>query len=994
MDRRYNLRLDLQFRCNNSTMQFDEFDNNTSDFFVRVTRAGELIDLTRAIVTLVVIKPDKSVDAQFVEIRSNKIYCDLKQSMKNLVGDYEAIASIVINGEMANTDPIFYNVNENKFLRQLNQAVVTEERFTILTDMINRLSSIENSEAYRVTNEEERVKKEKLREEAIVQVKKDIEKIITDTKKDIADYKTSKDTEINKDLGQYKDNKDLEINNLLNEYKTNTTKDITEFKDTKSKELDDFKNTKNSEIDDYKREKDLAINKYVSNKNLELDKYVLDKNSEIDRYKEAKDTEIDLYKSNKDTLINNKIIEVEAAKQNIVSAANAKISELDQAKTNMQNDVNAKIEEADNRISELRNFESQIEQIESKNTEQDTRLKDIEYKNKVQDVYVNGLFNENADGRLTIEGEGTSLKLEGSKKGLAEVKKVVGSTVVNLAPVGVALCNDTSAFTHNYQYIDMTQHSNCIEFTASKGGYLIAGYDNRDNNMLKNKAKYLCMADVEVVKITGTEIYATPPNGILKSRKSLQNGRGIVANVFEASDGDITSGNSGWISVRTNTDNEQVGSSFKLYGITVLELSNADYEKPIDELIDKHWSYFEGMKSSFDDVNEEGKYPVDVVLRGKNLFNPSIDFHNSTSLYGGYLVNPNGIDVTLSIKDKNTNVNVDDIYFGFTEIGIGGSGEIKWIKTPTYIVPKMVSNLKYISIYPNTKDAIDRLNARYDIQLEIGKVATQYEPYYEKHTTVYLNSPLLNGDEIVYEDGELRHWHNSGKVVLDGSEEWIVDNQGGGENSFGIKLNISGGITVSEGFVLQFNPAIANKLFNDKFPHIFSYELSKFSFNYGWGSYVFLKFTNIEVPSLNLEGCKIWLQNNNTTFVYPLSEPYYESISADKLILECANDSTLHIDTVIPVESIVSYTGNVPSVYGLQKTNETQDNLIDVTLCATDEMFMMIEPLLNAMPQNERMVSKMVDMYVAMVIRGLKDIEDVPERYREQVKEILNKLEK
>lgn len=77
-------------------------------------------------------------------------------------------------------------------------------------------------------------------------------------------------------------------------------------------------------------------------------------------------------------------------------------------------------------------------------------------------------------------------------------------------------------------------------------------------------------------------------------------------------------------------------------------------------------------------------------------------------------------------------------------------------------------------------------------------------------------------------------------------------------------------------------------------------------------------------------------------------------------------------------------------------TNKNQDNLIDVTLCATDEMYMMIEPLLAAQPQmiNEKGVSKMVDMYVAMVMRGLKTVDEVPARYREQVKEILAKLEK
>lgn len=115
--------------------------------------------------------------------------------------------------------------------------------------------------------------------------------------------------------------------------------------------------------------------------------------------------------------------------------------------------------------------------------------------------------------------------------------------------------------------------------------------------------------------------------------------------------------------------------------------------------------------------------------------------------------------------------------------------------------------------------------------------------------------------------------------------------------------------------------------------------------------------------------------------------------------MEIPDNATISIKSVVPVQSVkATYTANIPSVYGLQETNNNQDNLIDISLCATDEMYMMIEPILEAMPQtiniNKRMVSKMVDMYVAMVIRGLKTIEEVPVRYRKEVQDILNKLER
>ena len=40
MNKKYNLKLDLQLRCNNLIMKFNQFDNNTSDFFMRITNEG------------------------------------------------------------------------------------------------------------------------------------------------------------------------------------------------------------------------------------------------------------------------------------------------------------------------------------------------------------------------------------------------------------------------------------------------------------------------------------------------------------------------------------------------------------------------------------------------------------------------------------------------------------------------------------------------------------------------------------------------------------------------------------------------------------------------------------------------------------------------------------------------------------------------------------------------------------------------------------------
>ena len=79
----------------------------------------------------------------------------------------------------------------------------------------------------------------------------------------------------------------------------------------------------------------------------------------------------------------------------------------------------------------------------------------------------------------------------------------------------------------------------------------------------------------------------------------------------------------------------------------------------------------------------------------------------------------------------------------------------------------------------------------------------------------------------------------------------------------------------------------------------------------------------------------------------------------------------------------------------IEGVNTIQDELINVSILATDEVFCMLEPLLSSVNIiNVKGVSRMVDMYVVMIQRGLKTIEDVPLRYRSEVKRILEALEK
>ena len=87
------------------------------------------------------------------------------------------------------------------------------------------------------------------------------------------------------------------------------------------------------------------------------------------------------------------------------------------------------------------------------------------------------------------------------------------------------------------------------------------------------------------------------------------------------------------------------------------------------------------------------------------------------------------------------------------------------------------------------------------------------------------------------------------------------------------------------------------------------------------------------------------------------------------------------------------------SIEEIKSVNGVQDEMIDTTMLALDEMFEMFEPMLSLSIKsmslnNEEVRNPMVELYVVMIQRGLKTIDQVPARYREEVKAILDAVEK
>lgn len=109
-----------------------------------------------------------------------------------------------------------------------------------------------------------------------------------------------------------------------------------------------------------------------------------------------------------------------------------------------------------------------------------------------------------------------------------------------------------------------------------------------------------------------------------------------------------------------------------------------------------------------------------------------------------------------------------------------------------------------------------------------------------------------------------------------------------------------------------------------------------------------------------------------------------------KKVLLGPNDSVDNYGEVVDEKYInMDY---VTELDKLKSTIEENELTIDLLLYSIDEMYTSVEPLLAMVPmtiETENKVSKLVNFYVLMIKRDLKTIEEVPERFREEVNKLL-----
>lgn len=364
----------------------------------------------------------------------------------------------------------------------------------------------------------------------------------------------------------------------------------------------------------------------------------------------------------------------------------------------------------------------------------------------------------------------------------------------------------------------------------------------------------------------------------------------------------------------------------------------------------------EGDYTNYDftdyDSTKGGKYKVDYKVTGKNKVVYSGN-NPKNGINTGY---NSGLEATVesdySASIKGTNTRETDIYF----IGMWNNPQIR-VKGGTYtisancnglnvgifyIIEKGTSVITSLQVGSNVKTTITtegltsvmlRLPAgTYDfnikLQIEEGTTATTYEPYKESIKTLYLNSPLLEGDTIEQSGNNIIHNHRYGSIT---NKDLIPTFISLDNNNYRTDTSCA--------CLFNFKDKTYNKpktiMYCDKLPYYAnswsttSVDCAICGVNNDYDFSIRLPhsvtgITTQDTGSECMEKFKTWNDNNLINIVYELDTPTQEIIStSDNLLLDSYTNGHLDVDSVVPIDKVVFYDTTFKLKYLYSSTSYT-----------------------------------------------------------------------
>ena len=733
MNKEYKIKLDLNKKLYNQKMAFNQFDENVNDFYIEVTKNNEVVkDLDKSIITLVAIKPNNAVDAQFIEVKEGQVYADLKPSMCDLVGNYQAKAMIVLEGEIATTDTINYSVNEDKIISRLNDDVASDERFPLFTDALSRLSTIETNEEQRIVNEAERILSEENRK--IEEAKRvEAELIRQHEEADRAKYDATRESNEN----IRKQNESLRLANETNRIDEEAKRVEEESKRVEAEQL--RKDNYNFMTEDEERRR------VEANAHKEAEK--LRVQAETNRVnEEAKRRTIEQARVSAE---NTRVSNENTRKASEVTRQTNETQRVE-AETQRQNRYNSFILDAEANANNFENYTNtaKVKEEERKSNELDRKSQEAKrVSNEVERI-----SNENTRKANEVVRE----KNETSRQYVFENK--VDEVDKKIIEINATKDNFVSS-------INTKVDTKISELNTTKDNFVSSVNTKVDNKI----------SEIEVAKSDMTNTVSNKVNEVETRFNALTSSQQQDAEVIDARDGETS------LKARLDRDIEKAKQVYvNVEGNHISTDSSSGYAKDVEILGNtvQDASNLADIRSVGDKVEGQELYEIPVLSVGKNLFDGIYrdnSFLQVTGVGAGDLGDVSGHKATLNYVKLKPNST-----YKFSTSNSQGVGIIlffydknkKYIRhIDTHIMPNTALTTNENEYYIRWYGTDAKISAFTNIQIEEGTVATPYEPYQEDKLTILSPVQLEKvgdvRDRIIEKDGVLgiEKWIN--KIHLD-----------------------------------------------------------------------------------------------------------------------------------------------------------------------------------------------------------------------------------
>ena len=384
-------------------------------------------------------------------------------------------------------------------------------------------------------------------------------------------------------------------------------------------------------------------------------------------------------------------------------------------------------------------------------------------------------------------------------------------------------------------------------------------------------------------------------------------------------------------------------------------------------------SHFEGMKSSFEDnVQSDDTYKMEILSNNKNVLD--LSKHNGVTTYTHH-------GVTFSYDDKTQEFTVNGTAtqdLGYQPLLYSNDRFLVFKQNKQYTISTttlipftiQISQKNVVSaltLHPNSKfkNRFDRAdvnycntkmdyfmlwgiskgdtfnNLKFKLQIEEGDSNTEYIPHKSNKIQFSSIEPLRSvgdvKDRFVFKDGKLMIERNCKEEVLNGDYYWSNKRLHG--NTIFMQCNHYSSLAKKYPNANNRKDTILSDKFTSLTPNDnYNYQRLVCGIDINVTGILGLRVSNTELSSVDEEGFKDYIRNNNIKIVFQLEEPTYEEIPFElqKIILEGYENGTLLFDTNIPPTSTVTYAGETPIVKSvrlnktevLNNTNDINDNIV------------------------------------------------------------------